>query len=119
MAAKVIALEYDEDLARTAAERLSELDVVNAKAVQGVLDAGHSAGAPYDVIVLEGAVEFVPQPLFDQLAEGGRLVAVVGSGGAATGTLYTKTAGDIGRRPAFNANARPLPGFERPKSFVF
>jgi protein-L-isoaspartate(D-aspartate) O-methyltransferase len=71
------------------------------------------------VILLEGAVELVPQVLFDQLGEGGRLVAVVGSGGSALGTLFTKTEGDIGRRPAFNSDARPLPGFERPKSFVF
>ena len=90
MARSVIALECDEDLARLAAERLSELDVVNAKAVQGALEAGYRAGAPYDVIVLEGAVEFVPQPLFDQLGEGGRLVAVVGSGGAATGDVVYK-----------------------------
>jgi len=119
MARSVVALDSDADLVRAAAERLSECGAANVKAVQGDLAAGYPAEAPYDVIVLEGAVELVPQPLFDQLGEGGRLVAIVGFGGSATGTLYTKSAGDVGRRPAFNASVRPLPGFERPKSFVF
>jgi protein-L-isoaspartate(D-aspartate) O-methyltransferase len=119
IAASVIALECDEELARTASALLAEFAAAKVRVVRGPLEAGALAEAPYDVIVLEGAVELVPQALFDQLAEGGRLVAVIGNGGSALGTLYTKTDGDIGRRPAFNANARPLPGFERPKSFVF
>ena len=75
--------------------------------------------APYDVIVMEGAVEFVPDSLFAQLSDGGRLVAVVGYGRAAAATVYTKTDGDIGARVAFNAHIRPLPGFTKPKGFVF
>jgi protein-L-isoaspartate(D-aspartate) O-methyltransferase len=119
IAATVVALENDAALVRTASALLEEFGAGKARAVQGPLEAGYAALAPYDVIVLEGSVEFVPQPLFDQLAEGGRLVAVIGSGGSALGTLFTRTEDDIGRRPAFNSNARPLPGFERPKSFVF
>jgi len=119
IAGSVIALECNDDLAGTASALLAEFAAAKARVVRGPLEAGYGAKAPYDVIVLEGAVELVPQALFDQLAEGGRLVAVIGSGGSALGTLYTKTDGDIGRRPAFNSNARPLPGFERPKSFVF
>jgi protein-L-isoaspartate(D-aspartate) O-methyltransferase len=119
LAASVVALESDGDLARAATALLQEIGTGSCKVVQGPLEAGYAAGAPYDAIILEGAVEFVPQPLFDQLGEGGRLVAVIGSGGAALATLYTKTNRDIGRRPAFNSDARPLPGFERPRSFVF
>lgn len=119
IAGSVIALECDDDLARTASALLAEFGAGKVRVVRGPLEAGTLAEAPYDAIVLEGAVELVPQALLDQLAEGGRLVAVIGSGGSALGTLYTKTDGDIGRRPAFNSDARPLPGFERPKSFVF
>jgi protein-L-isoaspartate(D-aspartate) O-methyltransferase len=119
IAASVTALECDGGLAGTASALLQEFGAGRARVVEGPLEAGYAAAAPYDVIVLEGAVEFVPQPLFDQLGEGGRLVAVIGAGGSALGTLYTKTEGDIGQRPAFNSTARPLPGFERPKSFVF
>jgi protein-L-isoaspartate(D-aspartate) O-methyltransferase len=119
IAASVVALECDGDLARAATALLRECGAGKARVVHGPLEAGYAEGAPYDAIVLEGSVEFVPQLLFDQLGEGGRLVAVIGSGGSALGTLYTKTEGDIGWRPAFNSDARPLPGFERPKSFVF
>lgn len=119
IAGSVIALECDDELARGASALLAEFAAGKVRVVQGPLVAGYGAEAPYDVIVLEGAVELVPQALFDQLGEGGRLVAVIGSGGSALGTLYTKTAGDVGSRPAFNSDVRPLPGFERPKSFVF
>src|SRR5438093_538274 len=83
----------------------------NGRVVTGGLGAGFPSESPYDLILLEGAVEFVPDGLFDQLGEGGRLVAVTGAGGSAIAALYTKTAGDIGRRPAFNVTVRPLPGF--------
>jgi protein-L-isoaspartate(D-aspartate) O-methyltransferase len=119
IAASVIALECDDELARAAAARLAESGAGTVRVVEGPLEAGYRAEAPYDVIILEGAVELVPQALFDQLGEGGRLAAVIGFGGSALATLYTKTDGDIGRRPAFNSSDRPLPGFERPKSFVF
>jgi protein-L-isoaspartate(D-aspartate) O-methyltransferase len=71
------------------------------------------------VILVEGAIEFVPSALFNQLRDGGRLVAVVGSGWSAMATLYTKNDGQIGRRVAFNAGVRPLPGFRKPEAFVF
>src|SRR5262249_14402831 len=119
IARRVIALESDEELAGIASEQLSEIGAANASVVRGPLAAGHSAAAPYDVIVLEGSGELVPQALFDQLGEGGRLVAVIGSVCPAIANFHTKTEGDIGRRPAYNSNARSLPGFERPKSFVF
>ena len=119
IAASVVGLECDSDLAGAATALLQEWGAGKAEVIQGPLEAGYAAGASYDVILLEGAVELVPQALFDQLGEGGRLVAVVGSGGSALGTLFKKTEGDIGRRPAFNSDARPLPGFEQPKSFVF
>lgn len=119
LAKSVVALESDEELARIASARLTEIGITNASLVRGPFESGYASEAPFDLIFLEGSVELVPQALFDQLGEGGRLVAVVGSGGSAIATLYTKTEGDIGGRPAFNVPARPLPGFERPKSFVF
>ena len=64
-------------------------------------------------------MEVLPASLFGQLKEGGRLVAVVGYGRAATATLYTKSDNQIGRRTAFNADVRPLPGFRKPAAFVF
>jgi protein-L-isoaspartate(D-aspartate) O-methyltransferase len=64
-------------------------------------------------------VEEVPAALFDQLKEDGRLVAVVGYDRAASAMVYTKTDDDVGGRPAFNAFVPALPGFARPRTFVF
>jgi protein-L-isoaspartate(D-aspartate) O-methyltransferase len=119
LAASVVAIESDETLAAGAVRTLRECGVANATVEEGPMEAGDTNGAPYDVIVLEGAVEFVPEALLAQLAEGGRLVAIVGYGRSAPATVYTKTDGDIGARKAFDARVPPLPGFEKPKAFVF
>lgn len=115
----VVALESDADLAAQARANLAAVGVDNAKIVSGTLDAGHAAEGPYDVIFVDGAVEVLPATLFAQLREGGRLVAVIGYGRAAMATLYTKSEAQIGRRMAFNADVRPLPGFRKPEAFVF
>jgi protein-L-isoaspartate(D-aspartate) O-methyltransferase len=115
----VVALESDSDLATQARGNLAALAVDNAKVVSGTLDLGYAAEGPYDVIVVEGAVQVLPNGLFSQLREGGRLVAVVGYGRAAMATLYTSSDGKIGRRAAFNADVRPLPGFQEAARFVF
>ena len=81
--------------------------------------AGWPGEAPYDVIFIDGAVEEVPAALFAQLKEGGRLIAVVGYNRAAPAMVYTRTADDIGGRPEFDAFAPALPGFEKPRAFVF
>jgi protein-L-isoaspartate(D-aspartate) O-methyltransferase len=112
-----VALEEDAALAAGAREQLG--DVGNVEVVEGRLEDGHKAGAPYDLILVEGAVEVVPEALLDQLGEGGRLVAVVGYGRSASATVFTKADGDVGDRPAFDADVPPLPGFRRPKGFVF
>jgi len=119
LASSVVALECDAELAQQAAEILSELGTDNVAVVTGRLEAGYAGEGPYDVIILGGAVEVVPEALFAQLKDGGRLAAVVGRGRSALATLYVKDAGDIGERTVFDAHVRPLPGFERPKSFVF
>lgn len=117
LAASVVALEEDATLAAGAREQLGSF--ANVKVAEGRLEEGHKAGAPYDLILVEGAVEVVPEALLDQLGEGGRLVAVVGYGRSASATVFTKADGDVGDRPAFDADVPPLPGFRRPKGFVF
>lgn len=119
LANSVVALESDADLAAQATETLVELGIDNVAVVTGPLEAGYPSEGPYDVILAAGAVEVVPEPLLAQLKEGGRLIAVVGHGRAASAMLYTRTDGEIGSRPLFNAFVPPLPGFARPKAFVF
>jgi protein-L-isoaspartate(D-aspartate) O-methyltransferase len=119
LAGSVVALESDADLAALASDTLVELGIDNVAVVTGPLEAGYPSEGPYDVIVVDGAVETVPDALFDQLKDGGRLVAVVGYGRAAAATLFTRSGDDIGSRSAFDADVRPLPGFRKPKAFVF
>ncbi len=119
LADSVVALEEDADLAARASETLTELEVDNVAVVTGALEAGYPSEAPYDVIFVDGAVEVVPAALTDQLKDGGRLVAVVGYGRSAAATLFRRSGDDIGSRVAFDAEVQPLPGFRRPKAFVF
>ena len=65
------------------------------------------------MIFVGGSVEEVPEALLAQLKEGGRLVAVEGSGNAGVARLYVKSNGSVTGRRAFNAAVKPLPGFER------
>jgi protein-L-isoaspartate(D-aspartate) O-methyltransferase len=119
LAKSVVALESDPALAETATSTLSALGCSNVSVVKGLLPEGHAAGAPYDVIFIGGSVEKVPESLLDQLAEGGRLVAVEGQGNSGVARLFFKTGGGVTGRGAFNAAIKPLPGFERARAFEF
>ena len=119
LAASVISLEVDEGLAQTATNTLSDFGSDNAVVVTGELAGGYAEEAPYDVVVLEGAVEQIPQALFDQLKDGGRLVAVVERQGVGHATVYTRAGDSVAGRGIFDAGIKPLPGFERQKDFVF
>lgn len=120
MAKSVVALENDASLSSKAAATLAAEDCTGVACITGELSAGHAAMAPYDVIILEGAFEVIPVDLTDQLAEGGRLVGIeIGGRGHGTAVLLTKSDGVVGKRQAFDAAAPCLPGFARPRGFVF
>lgn len=119
-AARVVALESDAALARHAQGALGALGINNVEVVSGPLNQGYARGAPYNVITFGGAVQHVPSAIIDQLAEGGRLVAVVASPGEpGRATLLTKVAGALSRRVVFDAGSRLLPGFELEAGFAF
>ena len=113
----VVALEEDAELARAAREALA--DRTNVEVVSGSLAAGCTASAPFDVIVVEGATEIVPETLLRQLSDGGRLLCVLGGDAAAKAMLYLRSGGDVGGRAVFDAAAPVLPGFTRPLAFAF
>lgn len=119
LASSVVALECDAGLAASATSNLSTLGYDNVAVVEGPLQDGYASEAPYDVIVVEGAVDFVPDTLLAQLKDGGRLVAVVGSGHSAMARIYLRDGDTISDRRVFNAAVKPLPGFMREAAFSF
>jgi protein-L-isoaspartate(D-aspartate) O-methyltransferase len=119
LAANVTALEEDLQLARTAQSNLSGLGAENVTVVTGALDKGWPASTPFDVILVDGGVEYVGQTLFDQLAADGRLGTVVGTGPIGKGMLFVSDKGAVSGRVLFDATVPLLPGFTRAPSFVF
>ena len=119
LAARVVGLEQDADLVRIAAEMMQTLNLNSAAIVQGALADGFRGEAPYDVIFVNGGVETVPPVLLAQLAQGGRLVAVVGKTGESRAMVYLNENGRIGHRMAFDASVPALADFRRPVGFVF
>jgi protein-L-isoaspartate(D-aspartate) O-methyltransferase len=119
LAGKVIGLEEDADLVRVATDMVPAVGTGNVQVVQGALTGGYKAGGPYNVIFINGAIERTPEALLAQLAEGGRLVAVLRTGTQGRAVLYRKEDGHVGHWASFDAAASILAGFRQPAGFVF
>jgi len=120
LASTVVVLEPDGDLAGRATRCLTDLAIDNAVVVDGALAEGYASQAPYDAILLGGAVGEIPSALTAQLAEGGWLCAVVAEGtGPGTAVLATRRGGIVAQRRLFDANVPVLPGFAADPGFVF
>jgi protein-L-isoaspartate(D-aspartate) O-methyltransferase len=118
LARSVVALESDPELAGLARGFLAGNDRVEV--VEGNLAEGHGARAPYDVIIVEGRIAAVPESLFAQLANEGRVVAAVGNTDVSKMQIATLTDGHRSSRSAFDVSIAPLPGFVIEKAaFVF
>jgi protein-L-isoaspartate(D-aspartate) O-methyltransferase len=118
LAKSVVALESDPDLLALAKGFLAGAG--NVEVVEGSLAAGHAAGAPYDVIIVEGRIAAVPESLFAQLANEGRIVAAVGNTDVSKMQIATLADGHRSSRSAFDVSIAPLPGFVVEKAaFVF
>ena len=117
----VVGVDDLADLVERGNGILSELEIDNAALVAGPLAAGYAKQAPYNVILVDGAVETLPDALFDQLADGGRLVTIEGGSAVGPGVavLYQKHGGRIGKRILFDAGTPMLQGFRRVPGFVF
>ncbi|HJT06227.1 MAG TPA: methyltransferase domain-containing protein, partial [Stellaceae bacterium] len=120
LAGSVVGIECDAKLAASAAARLTELALGNAAVIEGPLAQGYRARAPYQVVLFEGRVAHIPDAIAAQVAEGGRIVAVLGDpGGMGRAALLTRSSGVLSQRPVFDAAVPALPGLERAPSFVF
>ena len=112
----LVAVEEDEELAALAREALAGTE---ARLVEGPLAKGWKKGAPYDLVLIDGAVETVPEALIDQLADGGRLAAGIVEDGVTRLALGRKAGEGFGMAAFADAAAAVLPGFARPRAFSF
>lgn len=116
IALDVTALEENEALVEQAREALAGLGVQLA---QGPLNQGWAAAAPYDLIIVDGLIEQVPDALVAQLADGGRLACALLDGGASRLAIGRKSGTGFGLDLFADCDAVALPGFAKPKAFVF
>jgi protein-L-isoaspartate(D-aspartate) O-methyltransferase len=115
----VWSVEIDPRLAATAVENLRRAGVTNVSVEVGNGLAGLPAHAPFDAVMLSGAVARVPQVLLDQLKPGGRLFAIEGAAPAMEAVLYTRGEAGFTRRAVFETVVAPLREAEPAPAFVF
>jgi protein-L-isoaspartate(D-aspartate) O-methyltransferase len=118
-AGSVTATESEPTLAAKARDILAQNGCGNVAVKTAAAADGDQASAPFDVIVLNGATEIVPEKLSGQLRDGGRLVGVFAMSRPARATITTRSHGDFGHRALFDAAAPVLVGMERLPAFVF
>lgn len=108
----VVALESSPQLAARARE-------LGVTIVEGALERGYKAGAPYDLILIDGAVEHIPEAIIKQLADGGRLGTALAGPGVTRLIVGQKVAGAFGYLSIGDSGLAGLPGFTRPRAFSF
>lgn len=120
----VTALEAEERLLSIARRACAEFAPESGRGIalaEGPLAQGFAAGAPWDIILIEGGVAAIPPALAAQIEPGsGRLVTVrVGAEGRGVAILAEATPAGLAIRPAFDCAAAVLPEFRQPQEFVF
>ncbi len=115
LGAVVTMVEEDANLVALARTALG--DDVNL--VEGALAAGAPSGAPYDLLLIDGAVEAIPGALADQLRDGGRVVTGLSDRGVTRIASGVRTGGGVGLASIVDSEIAPLPGFQTPRGFQF
>lgn len=117
LAGSVVALEQEDALvalARTALAGEAKVELV-----QGALETGWAAGAPYDLLIVDGAVEQLPDALIAQVKPGGRVVTGVVDRGVTRLAAGRRTEGGFGLLDFLDVECTELPGFRRLRTFTF
>lgn len=115
----VVAIEDDAARAEEAQTLLSGEGIDNAAVIEGALAAGAPKHGPYDVILIEGGVEVVPDALIEQLRPNGRIGCIFIEGALRTARVGYRDRNGVDWRDAFNASADRLEGFARDVAFQF
>lgn len=116
LVSQVVAIEEDAGLAATARGALTD---GNVELVEGPLAQGRAESGPYDFILIDGAVEFVPQAIIDQVADNGQLAAAILDNGVPRISVGRVVGGAFGAIAYSDIAAPVLPGFTRPRGFSF
>ncbi|PCJ99257.1 MAG: hypothetical protein COA45_04255 [Zetaproteobacteria bacterium] len=122
MVMTIIALEHNKRQMDKAVKLWDRLDVCNVALIEGKLIDGVADQAPYSLIIINGAVDAVPDALLNQVDVGGRLIAIVRKTGQTVGqvTLFIRSEkGDVSSKVLFDASAPFLKGFEPKTHFKF
>ena len=117
----VISLEGDKKLFEKSSESLLSLGIDNVFPLHGNMEAGFDEEAPFDIIFIEGAIEEIPEPLFNQLSLNGRLATIMKPKDNIIGKGYIFKKLDLGidEREIFDANSIKLPIFKSKSNFIF
>lgn len=115
--AKVVAVEDNRALVEHARAALAGM--ANVSVIESALEQGHAADAPYDLIIIDGAVQQVPDAILAQLADGGRLLAGMDADGVSRLAMGRRQAGAFALVAFADTDIAPLAAFARPKSYSF
>lgn len=117
LVAAVVAVECDSELVAAARAALAETGTVTI--VEGPLAEGHATGAPYDVLIVDGAIAALPEALAAQLRVGGRIATGLVDRGVTRLAAGRRSAGGFGLTDFADADCVVLPGFAAPRRFQF
>jgi protein-L-isoaspartate(D-aspartate) O-methyltransferase len=112
MGLEVVAVESAPELAGKARE-------LGIEVIEGPLEAGHREGGPYEQVLIDGAVELIPDAIIAQLADGGRLGTALVDRGVTRLIVGRKSGDAFGYLSIGDAGVPALPGFTRAKAFTF
>lgn len=116
----VTTVEIQPEAARLARENLAKAGIDNVTVEEGNGAAGWEKGAPYDVIVVSGALPVLPEALVQQVKVGGRLAVILGEAPAMTFNIVTRTSETaVDTVKIFETVAKPLTGAQAPSRFQF
>ncbi len=119
MCREVVTLDPDPDLSFAAHAALESCALTNAKTVSTAAIDGWKDEGPYDLILLNGSAEIVPDAWLAQLAPGGRLGVIVRQGAAGSARIYTRGAEAVAYRTMFDAAPPVATGLAKPPTFAF
>ena len=119
LAETVIVVEEDEQLLKSAEASIKKNDINNVVFIKKEIIKGYHDQSPFNAIIIEGAIQFVPTNILDQLDEGGRLLAIVHEKGTCSAKLFKKNKNIITNQNLFNCSIPVLDSFKKKNIFSF